>query len=537
MPIIGFVTLGSEEAQLQKDDYYAQHPPKEATPVPPAAPDFDDLLAIGDRTNVCLFPEFCDQRLSTCWDPQEDAPPRWERLDAKLRAQLIRAAKTYLNGCCVPTTSWIETAQVWSTVTHGYWALRLLAQVVPAALDQLSDDVWYAWMPSVFGDHWRSEVPDGVHTAILKAAYRRVPARFRELLGRFVDSQNKGSGDVFVLDRAIPVWDSEIADFLRSKLPEETLQPRAFRDILSVLIAAGDAAATGIAKDLVAAASDTTPETLERPVAAALALLRNDPAGGWKMVWPTCLANAAFAESLVSRFTADPYSAATTQLISGLGENELADLAIWIYVHHLKHDEAPQGFNEGPRVGPFTVITRDKGWRWLSIVVMSDLIRRGTATAMKAIRRIREVDPDIGLARAEKAVEESVRQRAWVPMSPSQFLDLALAQGPEIEQHPDRLPGLVEMRKPKHSGKRSVRYETIDTALKQIADSRPRTQEEIFEQLQTRQVRHPPVEPFLAAGGWMAGFKGNEIAARSWLSKRWSNLSLPPLPRGPKTRK
>jgi len=90
------------------------------------------------------------------------------------------AGRAYLNGYCVSSTAWMDLSEIWFAVTCGYWALRVLAQVEPRLLDELSGDVWYAWMPSVFGDHYREEVPDDVHTAVLKTAYRLAPARFRD---------------------------------------------------------------------------------------------------------------------------------------------------------------------------------------------------------------------------------------------------------------------------------------------------------------------------------------------------------------------
>ena len=83
--------------------------------------------------------------------------------------------------------------------------------------------------------------------------------------------------------------------------------------------------------------------------------------------------------------------------------------------------------------------------------------------------------------------------------------------------------------------RRSQKYERIDEELRKIALARPNTQEEVFEALQARRVVWPSAEPF-ATHGWVAGFRRDEAAARSWLSKRWSELDLPPLPQGPKSK-
>ena len=73
-------------------------------------------------------------------------------------------------------------------------------------------------------------------------------------------------------------------------------------------------------------------------------------------------------------------------------------------------------------------------------------------------------------------------------------------------------------RKPKKPVRRNQKYRVIDKALQKIAESRPRTQEEVFQSLDGRHVVIPPAEPFLAAHGWIAGFRRNPAAARAWLS-------------------
>jgi hypothetical protein len=97
-----------------------------------------------------------------------------------------------------------------------------------------------------------------------------------------------------------------------------------------------------------------------------------------------------------------------------------------------------------------------------------------------------------------------------------------------------------EAQEPRESRKKPVRrnqkYKTIDQALQKIAESRPCTQEEVFKALEGRVV-FPPAEPFETARGWIPGFRRDKATARAWLSKRWGELDLPPLPRGPKNPK
>lgn len=85
--------------------------------------------------------------------------------------------------------------------------------------------------------------------------------------------------------------------------------------------------------------------------------------------------------------------------------------------------------------------------------------------------------------------------------------------------------------------KQNPLYKRIDLALRQIAGSGPTSQREVFEALDDRRVPAPDAKPFKPQRGWQAGFKSNPAAARAWLSKRWAELDLAPLPRGPKAPK
>ena len=81
--------------------------------------------------------------------------------------------------------------------------------------------------------------------------------------------------------------------------------------------------------------------------------------------------------------------------------------------------------------------------------------------------------------------------------------------------------------------RRNAGYAAIDSVVREIAQSKPKTHEEVFNLLDGR-VAHPSAEPFKSARGWHAGFKKDPARARTWLSKSWSRLKLPAFSRGPK---
>jgi hypothetical protein len=83
------------------------------------------------------------------------------------------------------------------------------------------------------------------------------------------------------------------------------------------------------------------------------------------------------------------------------------------------------------------------------------------------------------------------------------------------------------------TARRNPQFALIDKKLQEIAKSAPNSHKVVFEALDGR-VKVPNGKPFAEAGGWLTGFKRDPARARSWLSKHWSRLKLPPFSPGPK---
>jgi hypothetical protein len=95
--------------------------------------------------------------------------------------------------------------------------------------------------------------------------------------------------------------------------------------------------------------------------------------------------------------------------------------------------------------------------------------------------------------------------------------------------------GAADTRKsPRPRSARTPKYTKIDSGLRDIAESRPKSQRWIFQQLDLRGIPIPTAHPFVGARGWERGFGLDPHAARAWLSKRWASLRLASLPPGPK---
>jgi len=432
-PVVSPVELDSKEALDQKAQFESRTKSKDDPDPTTAIPNLSGPMAAVDRGEATAFLKICDRLPGTSWSPElpdrpwspeEELLPGWAQLRVAEQSKIILAAEMYLNGCCPTNDSWIDTAAAWYFVFCGYWAFRVLVQMAPKVFDKIALDVWYAWMPSIFGDPYLPGIPDETQTQLLKTAYLRMPTRFCEVLSHFVDAGCKTRAEIFILDRITTVWDDEIAALMLSKLRDDRLNSSVFRQILRPLLEIGDATARQIATDTVECAASGAADELEKPIEAALELLNRDASGAWKVVWPVAEKNMEFAERLLSRFTVDPYSSDTTKLVNGLKESQLAELRVWLSQHKVLGNEADRPSAGSIQTGGFTLIPSRNGWYWLSSVVMDALIQRGTPQAVEAICWIGGAVPDELLRRVEHVARDVVREKTWKPLSPAELIDL-----------------------------------------------------------------------------------------------------------------
>jgi len=90
----------------------------------------------------------------------------------------------------------------------------------------------------------------------------------------------------------------------------------------------------------------------------------------------------------------------------------------------------------------------------------------------------------------------------------------------------------ASIRRPNRPNPRHIQ---IDSALRQCADAKPRSHEEVLRSLDNRyKTLIPHAEPFRSAGGWLAGFQKDPARARAWLSQHWTCLGLRAFSPGPK---
>lgn len=424
-PVLAPMSIDSEEAELFR------RLQREATRIeaPQVSTDnFPNLDLLANSSAPRRFHDICDLCERLFPDPKPgEAMPGWNHIGSDLQEKITRAAEEYLSSERVTGSAWNSSGVILSTVIDGYWALRVLAGAAPGVLAGLSEEVWLAWVPSAFGRHYAPEKPDALHTTVLQTAHRKLPERFRAVLAEFVDAQSDGSREPVILDRVPPVWDCGIADVLRSRLTAERLHPLAFRRILASLLEHADAEAITIARSRFSSATEAPQTELDKPVFASLELLASNPPGEWPAIWDMIQRNGEFAQRFFATLAVEPFGHTVSRIIRGLPEESLADMQIWLLQKAAQDGDDQTDFEPGgtgPRVGsPDSALV---GWAALRNQIANSLLFRATPASTEAIGRIRKIFPNELWGRLVRDSAELVRDATWIPLSPSEFLDIAL---------------------------------------------------------------------------------------------------------------
>jgi len=505
-PLLKSIDLDSTEAAQQKRDYEVSLRRPELEPPPQLHDLFTDSGAGGDG----VFADICYRLagVSPSWEsPGEELLPHWKSLPLEHQNWVVSAAERYVKReCPVKDLSWIVRGELPYVIMYGFWALRLLSAKAPAAFDSLGDAVWHDWMPRVFGYPYSDYVSDARHALLLRAAYRKAPDRFLEVLDRFIEGENQSSGTVFVVDRVVPVCPETMA-LLRAKLSGNKLKQRAFEKILTVLFRAGDDAALQIATDLVTSITADSDVSDGRPLAAAFQLLSRDAVGGWQIVWRAVEENPGFANEVFATLARDPYSKATSDLVKHLRERQLADMYIWLGEHGATAREETT----------FGVITPQKALVWLGRVVITHLANRGTADAFQQIQRIKESLPDEPLEFVSKSTEDLVRRNTWRPLSPAQLL------ATDVNGSSDRPSKNESVREKASTRKRTKRKspDEDDSMWNVKLNLRKWKKEGLSHQEMCKRLANSPrpQQATWRALPWPEAFRKHPNRVRTWISK------------------
>jgi len=334
--------------------------------------------------------------------------PGWGAADDGVRARIVRAAKRCITDF-EPRRTWIGTGTVSEADLAGYRAFRLLRDLEPSFLDQITLEVWKKWGPVLLA----APVNDGAgaQASFVKMSYPQASAEVIDALSKLIDRENTANGTIFALKDLGTLWDERIANLLRTKLRDKSMKAESLSRLLEILIDHDDPQAVAFA--LSKASTPGRKGTLERTLAFTCAdlLLRHSTEKSWPTIWPLIRKRREFGKELALRM-ADLHDLRAGRI--KLTEEQAADFFIWLYRQFPpKEDPAHEGF-----LPPRAMVSdfRDS--------FITNLRERGTRAAVDALRRIQR---ELNLSWMGSQVLQAERlflARSWNPPSPAQIVAL-----------------------------------------------------------------------------------------------------------------
>ena len=442
-----FLDPDSPEARLarERQSEWESSIPKPPTPPPLDPPPSQRVLASLQRIESGDVRQFVQLNLdltlrpdSTRYREEDVLGMSWTKLagwnDASddTKRRIVAAAKRYLTEHSpADRTAWVTTDSFPWEMLAAYRALFLLLDKEPAFLDGLRSEAWGNWASITLAHPLADEDDGDERHNLLTRSYKGAPAFILETLGLLVEKENDRFGNLFVLQRLEPIWDSNLSTYLVGKL-SSNLKLGSFGLLLSGLLRHGSAAARELAEGLLANIPASDGDDRERAAVAARALLRETEDGAWATLWPIIRRDVRFGLK-VFEGVGTLWETNRPNIGRKLTDEQLGDLYLWMVLNVPVVDASEQ------RAG-FAVVGPSQSLAWLRDILLTELKGRGTPSACAALRRaVKEMPQYPWLTWHLMEAEQFARSVSWRPLEPSQLGALIATAESRLVQNADQL--------------------------------------------------------------------------------------------------
>lgn len=352
---------------------------------------------------------------------------RWQILDETIQQRMIDGAPTYLAQADLAPVDWYTLrGQIVFVIDAAFKAFVLLHHRNPAALDDLSPEVWRKWAPVLVLHETHGD--DGGRAEKVALLERAVVHARDELIQAIIDRFAHGApiGEYVYIQREVDLlWDDRIAEAFATLLDDDTLADTPRHQMVEYLVAHDlDRARPRLRRWF--DERDDEGKLTGRALEGGVLLFRHDPTS-----WPAIrdvLADEATAEPLIERVVSHfdrpvpPYTA-----------DEFADLFLWLLDRYPAHED-PEGSDV---VGPVRFREQIGFWRDALLANLRDL---GTEESAAAVSRIVAAVPhQRWLRRSEAAAHQALRRARWEPLVPATIARLGADSAAVVVRTADQL--------------------------------------------------------------------------------------------------
>ncbi len=373
------------------------------------------------------------------FNPNLTSLPGWRLSSEEMRSKILSAAKNYIIEGEPNNQEWVGTNKISFPAYAGYRALRLILEVEPERIRNLTTETWEKWIPIIllyeFGIYGQNIVdPEKLYLnrdesnlrlnpeilfrrLLLQMGYPQAKKQLVETLLAQIDNANEQSHSLTTLNRINMIYDDFIGESLQNKLEEVNLKPDIVGDILEFLFSHDYELIKDYAKNLLKNYSSQNENERLISIQAAKILLIFSPQNSWDLVNTIIQDDNEWGREIIKNIANE--SRFNKEMFENYLEDQLADLYIWVSGQYPK--ESDKDLTGGPKfLQPDDFISF---WRE---EIINYLELKGTSDSVKALRKIIRYMPEIRELIAYKIIraQEFTRMKAWKPPKSQEIYDL-----------------------------------------------------------------------------------------------------------------
>lgn len=353
--------------------------------------------------------------------------PGWAFLDGPTKEKLAAFAEAYLLTQKPKASN--DPRTFYQTDSAAYKALFYLKIHAVKKYDLLPLTIWEKWATIIIQyPIWADRDNMPMHQQLIQSVYNKVPQKVHKCLGKYIDNENKQSGNLDFLDKFDLCWDKTLSLFLLKKAKGKAITTNTLSSLLCKLIDWKFDEALMYSKKLAYSSNK------EKSLIAASVLLFHSPANEWDFIWKKVKSDLEFGKTLMLQVAGSfEFKAPFTKKMS---EMQLADLYVWLATN-FPHKEDPD------HDGVIYSTARDQMVRFRD-GVLETLKLRGNDLSCEAIERILRELPELDwLASSLEKVKRIRAEKSWVPPSPQEVISLVQNSNLRLVKDGDQLLDVV----------------------------------------------------------------------------------------------
>jgi len=346
------------------------------------------------------------------------ATPGWNAIDLATRERVIRIAHEYLLRGEPHTDDWFGKNIYHRPAAAGYKALKLLVNLSPERLSQLSNEVWAKWAPIILAYPESGGADAGQSMETLVAyAYRHAPDTTVKCLLALIDKDNMDHGHIFILRKMDKAWSGELEKVILEKAKDEQLKLAAAAELLEFLFERATSVdeIRDISINFLERRVHGENPDRERAIYSGALLLIYGGEAGWEIIRKLLDEEPEFGCDLIAHVARSQSHAG--MIVRCLSERSVGNLYVWLAQKFPQSEDPREEGVHGVGLREMIAHFRD--------ALLNGLREKGTPESVVAIREIGKKLPHLTEIKF-KAVEarQAAMRKTWIGSSPKEFLKL-----------------------------------------------------------------------------------------------------------------